>query len=98
MNLKIRSGTVRFNNKILLSDSRFRLGKNSKVNTSESKKSSHRVPIVPQNAHKTSIVHACKEVSSKHTSAITHEEEKISLVLVLTGALGIWQSFDNEEY
>ena len=33
MNLNIRSGTVRYNNKILVSDEKFSLGKNDKVNT-----------------------------------------------------------------
>ena len=32
MNLKIRSGTVGYNNKILVSDEKFSLGKNDKVN------------------------------------------------------------------
>ena len=32
MNLKIRSGTVRYNNKILVSDEKFSLGKNVEVN------------------------------------------------------------------
>ena len=32
MNLKIRSGTVRYNNKILVSDGNFSLGKNDEVN------------------------------------------------------------------
>ena len=32
MNLKIRSGTVGYNNKILVSDEKFSLGKNEKVN------------------------------------------------------------------
>ena len=35
MNLKIRSGTVGYNNKILVSDGKFSLGKNEKVNSSE---------------------------------------------------------------
>ena len=33
MNLKIRSGTVGYNNKILVSDGKFSLGKNEKVNS-----------------------------------------------------------------
>ena len=33
MNLKIRSRTVRYNNKILISDGKFILGKNEKVNS-----------------------------------------------------------------
>ena len=34
MNLKIRLGTVGYNNKILVSDEKFSLGKNDKVNSS----------------------------------------------------------------
>ena len=37
MNLKIRSGTVGYNNKILVSDEKFSLGKNDKVNASLTK-------------------------------------------------------------
>ena len=81
MNLKIKSRTVGYNNKILVSDGTFSLGRNDMVNTSVPKKSSHRAPIM--HVHKTSIVHTHKEVPSKHTSAITHEEEKVALVLVL---------------
>ena len=33
MNLNIRSGTVGYNNKILVSNEKFSLGKNDKVNT-----------------------------------------------------------------
>ena len=32
MNLKIKTGTVGYNNKILISDEKFSLGKNDKVN------------------------------------------------------------------
>ena len=35
MNLKIRTGTVGYNNKILISDGKFSLGKNEKVNSLE---------------------------------------------------------------
>ena len=35
MHLKIRSGTVGYNNKILVSDGKFILGKNAKVNSLE---------------------------------------------------------------
>ena len=89
MNLKIRSGTAGYNNKILVSDNGFSLGRDDTVNASVPKNSSHRAPIIPKHAHKTSIIHAHKEVPSKHNSAITHEEKKIILVFVLTGAFGI---------
>ena len=46
MNLNIRSGTLGYNNKILVSDSRFSLGKNNMV-------------ISPENSsNKTAIVHS----------------------------------------
>ena len=35
VNLRIRSGTVGYNNKILISDEKFSLGKNVEVNSSE---------------------------------------------------------------
>ena len=35
MNLKIRPGTVGYNNKILISDGKFNLGKNDEVNSLE---------------------------------------------------------------
>ena len=60
MNLKIRSGIVGYNNKILVFDSGLSLGRNDAVNTSVSEKmTSHKKPI--------SLKHAHKEVSSKHT-------------------------------
>ena len=42
INLNIRSGTAGYNNEILVSDSRFNLGRNDTVNTSAPDKSSHR--------------------------------------------------------
>ena len=47
MNLNIRSGSVGYTNKILLSDGTFSLGKNSKVNTLELAKISHKVVQQP---------------------------------------------------
>ena len=75
----------------LVSDSGFSLERNDMVNASTQ---SHKTPVIPKHAHKTSIIpkHTHKEVPSKYTSAITHEEEKVALVIVLTSALGIWYS------
>ena len=47
MNLNIRSGTVGYNNKILVSNGKFNLGKNEKVNSLEA-------PIMK--SHKTQVV------------------------------------------
>ena len=54
MNLSIRSGTVGYNNKILVSDGTFSLGENDKVNTLEPAKEgdkpniSHKVVVYNQ--------------------------------------------------
>ena len=86
MNLNIKSGTVGYNDKILISDGMFSLGKSDKVNTTDMSSNNTTVTY----AHKTSILHS----PLKHTSGgITHEDEKITLILVLTSAFGIWYGF-----
>ena len=42
MELRIRSGTVGYNNKILVSDKKFNLGKNDEVNSSKTPAVSHK--------------------------------------------------------
>ena len=83
MNLNIRSRTVGYNNKILISDSKFSPGKNDNVNTLElvkevDKPKSHEVVVRPTITHKD---------SQKQT--ITHEEEKVALILSLAGGFAI---------
>ena len=60
LNLNIRSGTMGYNNKILVSDGNFSLGKNDKVNTFELAKGGgdkpkiiHKVVVQPTITHKT---------------------------------------------
>ena len=89
MNLNIRSGTVGYNNKILVSDSKFSLGKNEKVNTLVLEPVISMPKIAKIKSHKV-VAHA-HELSQKPT--ITHEEEKIALVLFLTGGFTIWFMF-----
>ena len=90
MNLKIRSGTVGYNNKILISDGKFILGKNEKVNALETPaiKSHKDLNVVKQTAdsEKTAVTH--RDLERKLT--ITHEEEKIALIFSLTGIFTIW--------
>ena len=93
MKLNIRSGTVGYSNKILVSDSGFSLGKNDMVNTTVPEKSSN----------KTTIMHAPKKLSymtpsmyspkAVHNSVNIHEEERVALVLVLASTFGIWYAF-----
>ena len=90
MNLKIRSGTAGYNNKILVSDGKFILGKNEKVNALET-------PAIK--SHKDSNV--VKQTADSEKTAdlerkltiYTHEEEKIALILSLTGIFMIWYLF-----
>ena len=64
MNLKIRSGAVGYNNKILVSDGKFILGKNDKVNSLE-------VPSTLQ-AETPAISH--KDSNLVKQTAVTHRD------------------------
>ena len=96
LKLKIKTGTVRYNNKILVSHGNFILGKNEKVNSLEapvmkSHKDSNR-------ANQTEVTHKDSETAVTHKGlekklTITHEEEKISLILSLIGIFAIWYLF-----
>ena len=94
MNLKIRSGTVGYNNKILISNGKFILGKNDEVNSSETPvmKSHKGSNVVTQTVvtHKDS---GKTTVTQEQKMTITHEEEKIALILSLTGIFTIWYLF-----
>ena len=92
MELKIKTGTVGYNDKILVSDGKFILGRNEKVNLVVPAMKSHEDSnIVKQtvDSEKTAVTH--KDLERKLT--ITHEEEKIALILTLTGIFTIWYLF-----
>ena len=87
MDLNIRSRAVGYNNKILVSNGKFSLGKNDKVNArvlkpviSMPKVMSHKIIAQPTHAH---------ELARK----TTHKEEKIAFVLFLAGGFAIWNIF-----
>ena len=87
MELRIKTGTVRYNNKILVSDGNFSLGKNDEVNSLET-------PII---SHKTNSLESTHtpDISQKNQEpkTITHSDEKIALVLALAGGFAIWNMF-----
>ena len=94
MTLKLRPGTVGYNNKILVSDEKFILGKNEKFILGKNEKVNKSSDVVTQTAvtHKdseTAVTH--KDLEKKVT--ITHEEQKIALILSLTGIFAIWYLF-----
>ena len=87
MTLKIKTGTVGYNNKILVSDEKFILGKHEKVNLA--------VPVMKN--HKTNSLELTQApaISQKNQEpkTITHNEEKIALVLALAGGFAIRNMF-----
>ena len=108
MSVKIKTGTVRYNNKILVSDGNFSLGKNDEVN--ETPKISHEPTIThgvaqrPQalQAHESEkkpnithvLTHAQKPtITHELAKKPTDEDEKIALLLALAGGFAIWNIF-----
>ena len=85
MNLHIKTETVRYSNKILMSHSKFNLGKNDNVNTLLS---------IPKISHRPTITHAQKQtITHAQKQTITHEDEKVALVLSLAGGFMILVCF-----
>ena len=78
MSLNIRSETVGYNNKLLVSDGNFSLGKNDKVNTLELAKLSYE-------ESRPTITH--KNLPQKQTDI--HEGEKVALILSMAGGFAI---------
>ena len=94
MKLKIKTGTVGYNNKILVLDGKFSLGKNDEVN--ETPKVTHQSTITHHELEKKpNITQAQKPTITHHELAQepTHEDEKIVLVLALAGGFAIWNVF-----
>ena len=96
MNLKIRSGTVGYNDKILVSDEKFILGKNEKVNSVRVMKS-HRVKqtAARPKLNSNDVLSHAPNISQKNQEpkTITRNDEKIALVLALAGGFAIWNIF-----
>ena len=122
MKLKIKIGTVGYNNKILVSDGKFILGKNEKVNSLEpAAMKSHKTnpletPAIKNHktnsletptikTHKTNpletpamkstqtAVNSERTADLEQKTIISHEDEKVALVLSLTGIFTIWFIF-----
>ena len=105
MELKIKTGTVGYNNKILVSNEKFILGKNDEVNLmtpaiKNHKTNSLKTPTVK--SHKTNPLEtpAMKSTHNSERTAdmeqktiISHEDEKVALVLSLTGIFTRWFIF-----
>ena len=89
MTLKIKTGTVGYNNKILISDGNFSLGKNDEVNAGLAESEEETTT-----KQKTTTVHKVVTKSSQaEKPIITHEEERAALILFITGGFTIWLIF-----
>ena len=90
MNLKIKKGNVGYNNKILVSNEKFSLGKNENVNLTVHVTKTHK---------STSLEPTTIESHSNTTQGLTqaptisHENEKIALILFLNGGFTVWFLF-----
>ena len=94
MELRIKPGTVGYNNKILVSNEKFNLGKNDKVNLMVSVIKSHETnSIEPTTITTTQGLTHTPAISQKNQEPITHEDEKIAMVLALVGGFTIWNIF-----
>ena len=104
MTLKIRPGTVGYNNKILVSDGKFSLEKNDEVNSLEApaikshKTNSLETPAIKNHKTNSLETHAIESHSNTtqgltQTPTISHEDEKASLILLLAGGFTVWFLF-----
>ena len=104
MTLKIRLGTVGYNNKILVSDGKFNLGKNDEVNSLEApaikshKTNSLEAPTIKNhksNSLETPAIesHSNTTQGLTHAPTISHDDEKAVFILLLTGGFTVWFLF-----
>ena len=86
MNLKIKTGTGGYNNKILVSDGKFSLGKNDKVNALESTAIKSTAGyndkiLVSDGKNSKVIANLTTTQGLAQKQATTHEKEKAALIL-----------------
>ena len=92
MTLKIRPGTVGYNNKILISDGKFSLGKNDEVNAGLAKSEEETTTKQMTTIHKVATK-APQPPAQVKKAIITHEDDKIAVILFLAGGFMVWYMF-----
>ena len=95
MNLKIKTGTVGYNNKILVSGEKFSLGKNENVNLMTPAIKNHKTNSLetPTMKGTQTAVNSERTADLEQNTIISHEDEKVALVLYLTGIFTRWFIF-----
>ena len=96
MNLNIRSRTAGCNNKILVANSGFSLGKNEMINKPE--KSSNKTTIVHSPKKSNQMTPGGHSLKAVHTSVSTYDEERAALVLAKASEFEYGMLFVNEKY
>ena len=104
MELKIKTGTVGYNNKILVSNGNFSPGKNDEVSSLETpamksyKINSLETPAIKN--HKTNSLetpaiesHSNTAQGLTHAPTISHVDEKAAFILFITGDFTVWFLF-----
>ena len=98
MELRTRSGTIGYNNEILISDGKFNLGKNDEVNSPAIETNSLETPAIKN--HKTNSLETPAIESHSNTArgltqapTISHEDEKTALILFIVGGFTVWFLF-----
>ena len=95
MNLKIKTGTVGYNDKILVSDGNFSPGKNKNVNLMTPAIKNHTTNSLETPTMKSTqtAVNSERTADLEQKTTISHEDEKVALVLSLTGIFTTWFIF-----
>ena len=80
MNLKIKTGTVRYNNKILVSDETFSLGKNENVDLTTPAIKNHKTNSLETPTMKSTqtVVNSERTADLEQKTIISHEDEKVA--------------------
>ena len=93
MKLKIRPGTVGYNNKILVSDGKFNLGKIDEVNAGLAKSEEETMTEQRTTTIHKVVTKALQPPAPAEKAIITHEDEKIAFILLLAGGFMVWYMF-----
>ena len=92
MTFKNQAGNCRYNNKILVSDGKFNLGKNDEVNAGSAKSEEETTRKQMTTIHKV-VTKAPQPPAPAEKAIITHEDEKIAVILLLAGGFTVWYMF-----
>ena len=92
MELRIRLGTIGYNNEDLVSDGKFNLGRNDEVNAGSAKSEEETTRKQMTTIHKV-VTKASQLPAPAEKAIMNHEDEKIAVILLLVGGFTVWYMF-----